>query len=126
MQTISTELGTLKGDVYTKAQVDAKIAEAATGGEIDLSGYATTSALDALTALVNGKQDKLSAGTGITITDNTISASVDTSSLITKPMEQPSTFGEYVLILNINEAGESEGYSWLDTLDLMGDSGFDM
>ena len=126
LQTISTELGTLKGDVYTKAQVDAKIAEAATGGEIDLSGYATTSALDALTALVNGKQDKLSAGTGITITDNTISASVDTSSLITKPMEQPSTFGEYVLILNINEAGESEGYSWLDTLDLMGDSGFDM
>ncbi len=126
LQTISTELGTLKGDVYTKAQVDAKIAEAATGGEIDLSGYATTSALDALTALVNGKQDKLTAGTGITITDNTISASVDTSSLITKPMEQPSTFGEYVLILNINEAGESEGYSWLDTLDLMGDSGFDM
>ncbi len=161
---ISTELGTLKGSVYTKAEVDQKIADAATGGQIDLSGYATTSALDALTALVNGntaeintlknagyqtssqvsdaitaatatlatkdelnaKQDTLTAGTGITISDNTISASVDTESLITKPTVQPNTFGEYVLILNINEAGESEGYSWLDTLDLIGDSGFEM
>ena len=161
---ISTELGTLKGNVYTKAEVDQKIADAATGGQIDLSGYATTSALDALTALVNGntaeintlknagyqtstqvsdaitaatatlatkdelnaKQDTLTAGTGITISDNTISASVDTESLITKPTVQPNTFGEYVLILNINEAGESEGYSWLDTLDLMGDSGLGM
>ena len=51
---ISTELGTLKGSVYTKAEVDQKIADAATGGQIDLSGYATTSALEALTALVNG------------------------------------------------------------------------
>ena len=51
---ISTELGTLKGSVYTKAEVDQKIADAATGGQIDLSGYATKSALDALTALVNG------------------------------------------------------------------------
>ena len=161
---ISTELGTLKGSVYTKAEVDQKIADAATGGQIDLSGYATTSALDALTLLVNGntaeintlksagyqtstqvseaistatatlatkdelnaKQDTLTAGTGITISDNTISASVDTESLITKPTVQPDTFGEYVLILNINEAGESEGYSWLDTLDLMGDSGLGM
>ena len=95
LQTISTELGTLKGDVYTKAQVDAKIAEAATGGEIDLSGYATTSALDALTALVNGKQDKLTAGTGITITDNTISASVDTSSLMANPTNPG--MGSYLL-----------------------------
>ena len=95
LQTISTELGALKGDVYTKAQVDAKIAEAATGGEIDLSGYATTSALDALTALVNGKQDKLTAGTGITITDNTISASVDTSSFMVNPTNPG--LGDYVL-----------------------------
>ena len=95
LQTISTELGTLRGDVYTKAEVDAKIAEAATGGEIDLSGYATTSALDALTALVNGKQDKLTAGTGITITDNTISASVDTSSLMANPTNPG--IGSYLL-----------------------------
>ena len=95
LQTISTELGTLTGNVYTKAEVDAKIAEAATGGEIDLSGYATTSALDALTALVNGKQDKLTAGTGITITDNTISASVDTSSLMANPTNPG--LGDYVL-----------------------------
>ena len=56
---ISTELGTLKGNVYTKAEVDQKIADAATGGQIDLSGYATTSALDALTALVNGNTSEI-------------------------------------------------------------------
>ena len=128
LQSVATELGTLKNGVYTKAEVDQKIADAISGGEgsIDLSGYATQSALDALTLLVNGKQDKLTAGAGITIDNNTISATVDTSSMITKPAEQPTTFGEYVLILNINEAGESEGYSWLDTLDLMGDTGFEM
>ncbi|MBR1953620.1 MAG: hypothetical protein IKA25_00915 [Alphaproteobacteria bacterium] len=130
---ISTELSTLKGDVYTKAQVDAKIADAVSGGEIDLSGYAKQVDLDSLTALVNGntaeittlknagyqtstqvseaiaaatttlatkdelnaKQDTLTAGTGITITDNTISASVDTSSFIINPTNPG--LGDYVL-----------------------------
>ena len=126
---ISTELSTLKGDVYTKAQVDAKIADAVSGGEIDLSGYAKQVDLDSLTALVNGntaeittlknagyqtstqvseaiaaatatlatkdelnaKQDTLTAGAGITITDNTISASVDTSSFVPNPTATPTT-----------------------------------
>ena len=95
LQNVSDSLATLTGDVYTKAQVDAKIAEVAAGGEINLDGYATTSALDALTALVNDKQDKLTAGTGITITDNTISASVDTSSFIINPTNPG--LGDYVL-----------------------------
>ena len=161
---ISTELSTLKGDVYTKAQVDAKIADAVSGGEIDLSGYAKQVDLDSLTALVNGntaeittlknagyqtstqvseaiaaatatlatkdelnaKQDTLTAGAGITITDNTISASVDTSSFVPNPTATPTTYGEYVLMLSIGEDGKPEGYDWLDTLDLMGDSGFEM
>lgn len=46
-------------NVYTKAEVDEKIAGAASGGNIDLSGYATTSALEALQILVNGKQDTI-------------------------------------------------------------------
>ena len=133
LQTISTELGTLKGDVYTKAEVEAKIAEAATGGEVDLSGYATTSALNTLTELVNGntteinalknagyqtstqvseaistatatlatkdelntKQDTLTAGTNIEIVDNTISASVDTSSFMANPTNPG--MGSYLL-----------------------------
>ena len=42
---------------------------------IDLSGYAQTSAVTAeITAAVSGKQDTLSAGTGIDITNNVISA----------------------------------------------------
>ena len=61
LKAVSDSLGTLKGNVYTKAQVDQKIADAATGGQIDLSGYATTSALDALTLLVNGNTDEITA-----------------------------------------------------------------
>lgn len=46
-------------NVYTKAEVDQKIADAASGGDIDLSGYATTSALDALKLLVNGNANEI-------------------------------------------------------------------
>ena len=45
--------------VYTKAEVDDMIANAASGGNVDLSGYAKTSALEALQILVNGKQDTI-------------------------------------------------------------------
>ena len=58
---ISTELGTLKNSVYTKDVIDQKIADAVAGGEINLDGYATTSALDALTALVNGNTNEITA-----------------------------------------------------------------
>ena len=61
LQAVSDSLATLTGSVYTKAEVDQKIADAATGGQIDLSGYATTSALDALTALVNGNTTEINA-----------------------------------------------------------------
>ncbi len=111
-----TELNNVKNEL--QAAID-KL----TAGDVELTNYYTKEEADELFATkgsVEGKQDKLTAGAGINITGNTISASVDTSTLITKPAEQPDTFGEYVLILNINEAGESEGYSWLDTLDLIG------
>ena len=119
LQNVANELGTLKNSVYTKTEVDQKIADAATGGSVDLSGYATTSALDALTILVNGKQDKLTAGAGITITDNTISANVDTSGFISVP-ELPTEFGEWFLTYNIDMNGVPEGYTWTNSEDLTG------
>ncbi|MBQ2858895.1 MAG: hypothetical protein IJE82_00855, partial [Alphaproteobacteria bacterium] len=61
LQTVSTELATLKGGVYTKDEIDKKITDAISGGQIDLSGYATTSALDALTLLVNGNTTEINA-----------------------------------------------------------------
>ncbi|MBQ8368056.1 MAG: hypothetical protein IJX43_03300 [Alphaproteobacteria bacterium] len=99
-----------------------KVADAVTQTELDAKGYLTaesvTSGTENGTIAVNGS-DVAVKGLG--------SAAYTTAeNYIIKPTEQPNTFGEYVLILNINEAGESEGYSWLDTLDLMGDSGFDM
>ncbi len=61
LQTVSDSLASLKGDVYTKAQVDAKIADAISGGEIDLSGYAKQVDLDALTQLVSGHTTEINA-----------------------------------------------------------------
>ncbi len=61
LQSVVTELGTLKADVYTKAEIDTKIADIVSGGKIDLSGYATTSALDALSQLVSGNTEDINA-----------------------------------------------------------------
>ncbi len=157
LKTVSDSLATLTGDVYTKAQVDAKIAEAVSGGEIDLSGYAKTSALDALTLLVNGntaeitalknagyqtstqvseaittatatlatkdelnaKQDTLTAGTGITITDNTISADVDTSSFMANPTNPG--MGSYLLYASCTN--KKCNYSLKNVDEIVGDSG---
>ena len=55
---------------YTTAQTDSAI-EAATSGKVDTTAYtAYTAATD---AALSGKQDTLTAGTGIDITNNTIS-----------------------------------------------------
>ena len=93
-----------------------KVADAVTQTELDAKGYLTaeavTSGTENGTIAVNGS-DVAVKGLG--------SAAYTTAeNYIIKPTEQPNTFGEYVLILNINEAGESEGYSWLDTQDFIG------
>ena len=119
LKAVSDSLAELKNDSYTKKEIDDKIAAAISGGEIDLSGYATTSALEALQALVNGKQDKLTAGAGITITDNTISANVDTSGFVPIP-ELPTEFGEWFLTYNVDMNGVPEGYTWTNSEDLNG------
>lgn len=61
LQAISNSLADYAkaSSVYTKAEVDDMIANAASGGNVDLSGYAKTSALEALQELVNGKQDAI-------------------------------------------------------------------
>ena len=61
LQNVVTELNTLTADVYTKAEIDKKIADVVSGGQIDLSGYATTSALDALSQLVSGNTAEINA-----------------------------------------------------------------
>ena len=61
LQNVVTELNTLTADVYTKAEIDTKIADVVSGGQIDLSGYATASALDALSQLVSGNTAEINA-----------------------------------------------------------------
>ncbi|MFQ6744932.1 MAG: hypothetical protein ACLRFN_03060 [Alphaproteobacteria bacterium] len=59
LRVISDELAALKDDSYTKAEIDKKIADAVTNGQVSLDGYATTVALEemetALTALIDKK-----------------------------------------------------------------------
>ena len=62
-----TELRSLIGNTYTKSEVDAKIAEAVTGGEVDLSNYYTKSETD---SKVSSKVDKVT-GKGLSTNDFT-------------------------------------------------------
>lgn len=59
LQVVSDELESLKNDSYTKAEIDKKITDAVTNGQVSLDGYATTAALTemetALTALIDKK-----------------------------------------------------------------------
>jgi hypothetical protein len=53
--TLMTSIMEVKDGTYSKAEVDAALANVATGGTIDLAGYATTEALDAVrTEIVTG------------------------------------------------------------------------
>ncbi len=61
LQEVSDALAELKNDSYTRAEIDQKITDAISGGQIDLSGYAKTSQLEALTLLVNGNTDEITA-----------------------------------------------------------------
>ena len=59
LQVVSDELESLKNDSYTKAEIDKKITDAVTNGQVSLDDYATTAALTemetALTALIDKK-----------------------------------------------------------------------
>ena len=53
LKSVSDILDALKSDVYTKAEVDEKITDAVTNGTVDLTGYATTSALETAKSELN-------------------------------------------------------------------------
>ena len=59
---VKQTLDTLKGDTYTKAEIDQKVKEAIESGNIDLTGYATKTMLgemgDELKLLIDNKVDK--------------------------------------------------------------------
>ena len=59
---VKQTLDALKGDTYTKAEIDDKIKEAIESGDIDLTGYATKTMLsemgDELKLLIDNKVDK--------------------------------------------------------------------
>ncbi len=79
------------GDAYTKTEVDAKITQS---GTFDADQYYTKT--DINTALA-GKQNKLTAGTNITIDGDTISA--------TGGMTAPETAGNYIFAADGNGGG---------------------
>ncbi len=62
LKEVSDTLADLKDDSYTKAEIDQKIADAVTGGNVDLSGYATAAALNQVKADLEAKDTELSDG----------------------------------------------------------------
>ena len=52
----------LKNDSYTREEINQKIADAVSGGEIDLSDYATVAALNEAKAALEAKDTELSNG----------------------------------------------------------------
>ena len=110
-------------------ELENKVADAVTETELAAKGYQTSTEVQgAITTATStlatkdelaGKQDKLTAGDGISITDNTISANVDTSGFVPIP-ELPTEFGEWFLTYNIDINGVPEGYTWTNSEDLTG------
>jgi hypothetical protein len=126
---ISTELGTLKNNVYTKDVIDQKIADAVAGGEINLDGYATTSALDALTLLVNGNTGEINA-----LKNAGYQTSTDVQNAITTATEgfasqddlagymaTPANPGTGKYLLSATCTSKKCSYSWKLTSEIVGD-----
>ena len=117
-------------NVYTKAEVDEKIAGAASGGSVDLSGYATTSALDALQALVNGNTTEITnlknAGyqtstdvqNAITTATEGFASQDDLAGYMATPTN-PGTAGKY--LLSATCTSKKCSYSWKLTSEIVGD-----
>ena len=116
--------------VYTKAEVDEKIAGAASGGSVDLSGYATTSALDTLQALVNGNTTEITnlknAGYqtltdvqgAITTATEGFASQDDLAGYMATPAN-PGTAGKY--LLSATCTSKKCSYSWKLTSEIVGD-----
>ncbi len=71
LKEVSDTLADLKNDSYTKAEIDQKIADVVTDGEIDLSGYATAAALNEVKAALEAKDTELSDGLAVLISSLT-------------------------------------------------------
>ena len=62
LKLVSDSLATLKADSYTKAEIDQMIADAVSGGQIDLSGYLTVAVFNDALAGLQVKDTELSDG----------------------------------------------------------------
>ena len=62
LKLVSDSLASLKADTYTKAEIDQMIADAVSGGQIDLSGYLTVAVFNDALAGLQVKDTELSDG----------------------------------------------------------------
>lgn len=98
LQGVSDALAELKNDSYTRTEIDQKIADAVTGGEIDLSNYATVAALNEAKAALEAKDTELSNGlTALTesLTDYVKKSDLD-GYLTTETLEQTLETKKYL------------------------------
>lgn len=110
----------LYNNVYTKAEVNQKIADAALNGTIDLSNYYTkeevnniiptdTVSTQELSNALQTKQDVITAGNNVSIDNNTINVNIDLSDYALK-QDIPS-LDEYALK---DEIPSLEGYTKIE------------
>ena len=115
--------------VYTKAEVDEKIAGAASGGNVDLSGYATTSALDALQALVNGNTTEITnlknagyqTSTDVQNAITTATEGFASQDDLAGYMATPANPGTGKYLLSATCTSKKCSYSWKLTSEIVGD-----
>ena len=116
-------------NVYTKAEVDEKIAGAASGGSVDLSGYATTSALDALQALVNGNTTEITnlknagyqTSTDVQNAITTATEGFASQDDLAGYMATPANPGTGKYLLSATCTSKKCSYSWKLTSEIVGD-----
>ncbi len=116
-------------NVYTKAEVDEKIAGAASGGNVDLSGYATTSALEALQALVNGNATEITnlknagyqTSTDVQNAITTATEGFASQDDLAGYMATPANPGTGKYLLSATCTSKKCSYSWKLTSEIVGD-----
>ncbi|MBQ5699985.1 MAG: hypothetical protein IIV74_01670, partial [Alphaproteobacteria bacterium] len=103
---VSESLATLKGDVYTKAQVDKMIADVISGGQINLEGYAKQADLNTLSGIVDAIKLKTDVLGALAYKDTVATTDIDAKAVTTAQIAggNPAE-GDSMMLMSTNKDG---------------------